>query len=246
MSRPVIAVAAGALALISVGSVQAAGINLYWNDCSVSGVTNRNFACTNNTATFDLYVSIDPPTGVVGADGHEIVIDLQSASNPMPAWWDFHNPVACRDLALSASADFTTGPSGGTDCVNPWQDIFTVGFLAYEKSFMGDPTRARLLGGITVASSQTAEMSAGNEYYSIKFRIDSQKTVGTDACSGCLDPLCLVLNLVRITQASGPTIDVSNPHTSNYVTWQGGNVIGSLCTTPTLTPTWGRVKSLYR
>ena len=109
--------------------------------------------------------------------------------------------------SLTGSADFSTGPSGGAGCVDPWHGQGVASVAGY----------------------------------------NSLKTVGTDACGGCMVPVCLMLNLVRIAQPPGTPggdIEVSNPLVSNYVTWQGASLF--LCLTPTVNRTWGQVKSLYR
>jgi hypothetical protein len=108
-------------------------------------------------------------------------------------------------------------------------------------------------------------MTNGTEYYSIKLRITNAKTVGDGACGGCPEPVCLVLNTVRIAQpAPLPTFNIYDPRDSNYASWQTPWVCGGVCCiaietgevsnpqlpdcipTPVEPRTWGLLKSLYR
>ena len=240
----------GVLLALSASVASAAGVNMYWNDCGTggNGITNKTFVCTNNTANHDFYVSVDPPPGVVNTNGHNHIIDLMSVSSPLPAWWDFKNTGTCRINSLLASGDFSVSVSGGLDCPDPWAGTGAAGVAAYTKDFSGDPRRARIIGSIAYSGPAVA-MNAGTEYYSIRMRINSAKTVGTGACAGCLDPVCLVLNQVRIAQpAPDPTYAVEMPLVNNYATWQGGQVGGEGCpgVVPTQNHSWGKVKSLYR
>ena len=156
------------------------------------------------------------------------------------------------------------GPSGGTVTSSPvircgrglpTSSVATrrsahgaAGVAAYTKDFGGDPRRARIIGSIAY-SGDPVVMAPGTEYYSMRLRINSAKTVGTGACAGCLDPVCVVLNQVRIAQpAPDPTYAIENPRDNNFTTWQGGAVGGAGCpgVVPTQNRSWGQVKSLYR
>jgi hypothetical protein len=239
----------GLLLALTASIASAAGVNLYWDDCAGGGgVSGKTFACTSNVGQQDLYLSVDPPPGVVNTNGHNQIVDLQSASTPLPAWWDFKNTGTCRINSLLASGDFTVGTSGGIGCVDPWSGTGNAGIAAYTKNFESNPARARIIGSIAY-SGPSVSMAPGTEYYSIRMRINNVKTVGTGACAGCLDPVCLVLNQVRIAQpAPDPTFAIENPALNNYATWQGGAVGGNGCpgVVPTQNQSWGRVKSLYR
>lgn len=249
MRTAILLVAGMALA----GQVDATGINLFWDECGVNaGVLNKNFACNTNDGYQDLYVSVDPPPGVTATQGHNHIVDLQSKHSPLPEWWDFKNAGTCRPTAFIGSADFSTGPSSGTACVDPWQGQGAGVVAAYTTNFAGSPCRARIIGSVSVPEANAVPMTPGTEYYSIKFRITNAKTVGTDLCGDCPDPVCLVLNQVRIAQvAPASPIPVENPRDANFATWQNGGF--SLCymngfcePTPALTRTWGLIKSLYR
>ena len=95
----------GLLLALTASMASAAGVNLYWNDCGTggNGTVNKTFACNGNAPNHDMYISVDPLPGVVNTNGHNHILDLQSASTPLPAWWDFKNTGTCRINSLIAS-----------------------------------------------------------------------------------------------------------------------------------------------
>jgi hypothetical protein len=224
----------------------AGGINLAWNDCyGAGGTMNKNFACNTNTGNHDLYISFEPNATIPDLNGSNAIIDLQSASAALPAWWQFKNTGTCRLTSLVANSGVT-----GT-CPDTWSGQGVAGIAAYftTQNIPAMPTcRARILASISVPGAAAAQVDPGTEYYCLMVRINSAKTVGTGLCAGCLDPACLVLNEVLLTSNNSGDNRLTNWLGSNYVTWQGGwchyNWYG--CTTPTINRTWGQLKGLYR
>src|SRR5262245_45469495 len=95
MKKLVLVCIAGLALTASVAS--AGGISLAWNDClGAGGASNRTFACDTNAGFNDLYVSFDPPVDLSDVDGSNPIIDLQSASTPLPPWWQFKNAGSCH------------------------------------------------------------------------------------------------------------------------------------------------------
>ena len=85
----------------------------------------------------------------------------------------------------------------------------------------------------------------GVEAYCFKLTIDHAKTIGADACAGCLEGVCVVLNEIKLNENQPWERVITNPLSRNYVTWQGG-IPDCPGATPVRNTTWGRVKSLYR
>ncbi|MBI5170953.1 MAG: hypothetical protein HZA61_15795 [Candidatus Eisenbacteria bacterium] len=234
------------LAACFTSTALAAGINLSWNDCGVYGATNRSFACNSNTLTGAVLVgSYVPPAGTTAITGNEIVIDLVSAGSTLPAWWQFKNFGSCRQTSLSSSADFTSGPFS---CADYWSGLAAGGLAAYLTPYMTMPSRARILLIYAVAVENARPMDETVEYYSFKLTINGAKTVGSPSCSGCVDPVCLVLSQIKITQPAGVgDYRLQSPLDHQFATWQGGVVIGGCPgATPTRNTTWGSLKSQYR
>ncbi|MBI5170954.1 MAG: hypothetical protein HZA61_15800 [Candidatus Eisenbacteria bacterium] len=233
----------GALLALSASVAAAAGINFNWTDCN--GTVNKTFACNSNTLSGAVMVgSYIPPAGSTAITGEEIVIDLQSSGATLPAWWQFKNTGSCRQTALSTSADFTAN----VNCADYWQGLAAGGATAYITPYATAANRARLLIIYATAIANAAPVDENTEYYAFKATITGAKSVGTGACAGCLDQVCLVLNEIKLTQPAGVgDYRIQNPAVRNYITWQGGVVAGGCpAATPTRNTTWGSVKSLYR
>ena len=228
---------------LSASSALGAGINLAWNDCGEAGQVNRSFACNTNTGTHTLVGSFVPPAGMTAITGAEVVIRLVSASASYPAWWHFKNVGSCHQSSLSASADFTAGPF---TCMDYWSGQAAGGISSYQFFYSSFQDRAKLLMIYAVPPTLAMPAEDGLEYYAFKLSINSAKTVGTGACDGCLDPVCIVLNEIKLTQPVGVgDRRLQNPAFSYYATWQGGAISGGCpAATPARNRTWGAVKSL--
>jgi hypothetical protein len=239
----------GVLLALTATVASAEGINYSWNECYASGgVGNKTFACNVNTGTNISIATYDPPPGLTLVNGSAVLLDLQSASNPLPLWWHYKNAGTCRLASLTVSADFT---SNLTDCADFWAGAATAGTGAYTIGFGGNPAYARLSVAIAVPGASAGPVSAGTEYYDVKINFNNAKTVGTGACAGCLDPVCLVVNNIQLTQPTGTpggSPNITAVLQQNHITWQGGVIGGAGCPAevPTQSRTWGQVKSIYR
>ncbi|MFN8589522.1 MAG: hypothetical protein U0704_17150 [Candidatus Eisenbacteria bacterium] len=239
---------AGALLAVSASLASAAGLNLGWTNCGpVAGLANKTFACNSNTATaHKLYGSYVAPAGTTAITGNEVVIDLQSSATTLPAWWSLFTATSCRPASLSANF---IDPGASGDCIDYWQSQASGGVGAYNTNIVpGATNRARILLVAAVAPANAVPVDADAEYYSFTLQIGNQKTVGTGACAGCTDPVCIVLNEIKLTQPAGVgDFRIQNPANRNYVTWQNPNAAGGCpAATPARNTTWGQVKSLYR
>lgn len=245
--------ASALLVAITVSSVaHAAGINMAWTDCKADGgPSNRAFACNTNTGTNTLVVSFVAPAGVTAMSGNELVIDVISTTSPLPNWWQFKNASTCRQTALSTNF---VPPGSLINCIDAWSGQAAGGIGAYTQTAPGggwsipsinEAQHARMV--IAIATPAPGPIDVDLEYFSGNVLINNSKTVGTGACAGCTDPICIVLNSLKITQDVGlGDFTLSTPVTanSNMVTFQGS---GADCNAvPVRNTTWGSVKSLYR
>ena len=239
-----------ALLALSASVASAAGINFGWNDCGgLPASVNKNFACNSNTLSGAILVgSFVPPAGSTAITGEEIVIDIQSASANLPAWWQFKNAGTCRATgAFSTNADFTSGPF---TCADYFVGGATGNFTAFNPNIVpGQTNRARIQILYAVPPTSAGPVDENLEYYAFKLTVLGAKTVGAGACGGCLDPVCLVLNEIKLTQPVGVgNYRLQTPASRNYATWQGGAIGlgGCPAVVPAQNRTWGSVKSLYR
>ena len=238
----------GALLALTASVASAAGVNFAWLNCYGEGtvVQNRNFACTSNTGTNLAVGSFISPAGTTAISGNEVVIDLQSQTATLPLWWSLKSATGCRPTSLSVN--FVANAANGV-CVDEFQGGGAGGIGAYTVGYGGNPARARLV--MAIATAAPAPLDADVEYFAFNMLINNAKTVGTGACTGCLTPVCIVLNSIKLTQGVGiGDYVLSQPGApgSNFITWQGGAVGDGGCpaATPAKNATWGTVKSLYR
>jgi hypothetical protein len=141
---------------------------------------------------------------------------------------------------VTPSFDFTSGPF---TCTDKWAGS-AIGGIVYQMTNV--PKQARLKCVMAVPPDLNFALVPNVEYYSFKLNLNSTKTVGTGACSGCSVPVCLVLNSIEVNRQV-PSVDelVTNPATRAFATWQGG-IPNCYAATPAKRSTWGAVKSLYR
>jgi len=242
------------LAFTASVALAAPGVNLRWTSCAGDGGTlNKTFACNSNAGTNILVASFELGEDILQSSGQELVIDLASATTPLPAWWSFKNVGTCRLGALGIN---TTVSATAANCVD-WASngAATGGLGAYNIGERG-PNTARIKIAIAVAAAGLVDLLTATEYFSCNVTVNNSKTVGTGACAGCNDGVCIVFNSIKCTTQeairdrtiSGP----ANGTDSDYITWQGGGVpvvggvTGCPAATPTRNATWGKVKSLYR
>lgn len=217
------------------------GLNLRWTNClGDGGAMNRNFACTTNAGINLLIGSFELGSAMTQVSGLEFLVDVQTASASLPAWWSFKNPTTCRQTSMAINFVI---PATAANCVDWANGQSTGGIGAYNIGFLS-PSRARIVAVVAVPQSALADLDPAQEYYSFSLLINNAKTVGAGACPGCATSANLYFVQQKVTTPvpandrtiSGPT----NCCDSNVATWQGG------FPTATRRETWGAVKALYR
>lgn len=252
MKRLILGAGVAAAMLLMNSAAFAAGINLSWSFCEGEGTGshNRTFACASNTGTNTLVASFVLAADLAQVSGNELVIDVLSQTSPLPLWWQMREPGSCRQNSLLFN---TTANPSDVVCVD-WaggQSTGGIGFYASDPNSSVDPgvlaQHRRIKIALAVAPTALQDLVANQEYFSCNVSINNQKTVGTGACAGCTDPVCIVFNSIKVTTPvaeNDVTLGNANTAGSNIVTWQG---VGPNCSlVPTRNVTWGSVKSLYR
>ena len=238
-------------AALSPSACAAQGVNVSWSRCFGEGLgaRNRDFACDTNAAAEELVCSFVLPANLAQVTGNEIVIDLLSQADPLPAWWDLLNLGSCRPASLTLN---TIESPADVVCVD-WASGTSVGGIASYGSPACCvppallPSMRRIKAAIAVPVPIFGDLLASQEYFSGNIRIDHAKTVGTGACAGCAVPACLILQSLKVTtslNANDVTLTAPASSGSNVVTWQGSGADCNLV--PVRNRTWGQVKALYR
>ena len=254
MRRPTAAAILLALAgaLLAVGHAQAArGVNLSWSRCAGEGLGTslRAFACDTNVGGDVLVASFELGSPLAEVSGNEVVIDLVSQDDPLPAWWEFRNPGTCRLGSLSMN--LLEDPADVV-CADWQQGLSTGGIGAYSEELGMFPpdvaTRHRKLKiALAVPPNSLADLLANTEYFSCNVVVDHAKTVGTGACGGCAGSVCLVLTSITVTTpvlSNDVFLLGGTSPGSDMAHWQGS---GANCLlVPAKNATWGQVKALYR
>ncbi len=230
---------AAALLAVTVGLASAApGLNLNWQDCSLSGVINRNFACSSNSGSSQLISSFVAPAGLNSVSAFSMKVRMQTIGATLGAWWDIGG---CRPgTAMIFSTDFSGTTSGGVDCFDYFAGATGGGFFVPND---GGANRALITHGAAYPQNFGA-IPAGAEVYASRVLLSYTGTIGCEG--GCLDGACLHLDEVVINQSTGETTTITNTATRSYVTWQGGGGLPCPESTPTKKATWGTIKSMYR
>lgn len=254
-----------ALAVPARAALSPPGVNIRWDHCyDDGGALNRAFACDTNAGSERLVLSFALDADKSNVSGQEIVVDLRTTDPALPSWWSFKNVGTCRQASLGYSLSV---PPGSANCQDWAGGQAAGGIGAYNIGVLG-PTTARIVAAAAVPSSSLATLAAGTEYFVIQFTINHAKTVGTGACAGCAEPVCIVLSSIHIASVNIADdlklMKGANGTDSQYVHWQGASVQDLhlscpspfrpcevlyscvLASTPVRGSTWGAVKSLYR
>jgi hypothetical protein len=248
------ALAGAALVACLVASVaSAAGFNVSWNNCAGegTGANNKAFACGSNIGTNVLVISFVLGADLAQVNGNEIVLDVLTQAPTLPDWWAFKDDGSCRQFSLGFNS---TANAGDVVCVDWGAGQSAGGIGSYNQELVPiDPAlieqHRRLKVAVAVPLAAVADLVANTEYFSCNLTIDNEKTVGSGACAGCTEPMCIVLNVLRVTSHIGigendVVLGTGASPGSNIVTWQGP---GPNCqAVPTRNATWGAVKALYR
>lgn len=227
----------------------AEGIYLTWNDCylGASQVSNVDFACAVSSGSEELFCAFTMPQAANNVIGVEVVVDMQHSSTSLPDWWRL-DKGGCRDGALTASPH----PGSGTGCIDMWQGTGAIAQIQgyHPMEPRGANSQARIKVAASVLPPEAVSVDGTSMYYAVRIILSHEKTTGVDACLGCLQPSCLVLNSILVGRLPGSPggdyfLQAPGAGDANWARWQGGS--GANCAAvPVRNRAWGQVKSLYR
>jgi len=239
---------ASALSIATATAAHAGGINLTWGEgCWADNPsTMQTFACDGNSGAFSMTASFQPSRDFPGFYAFDAQVDMQSDSPDLPDWWQMCSVGGCRTGSLTGTADFNVSPGG---CTYAWPGVVPTLFLVWRtfqwcsgNLVLSGPSRAQLFAHFHGPSAGTT-IHHGSEYYAFRIRIDTQKTVGADACGGCATPATIVLNSI-LTYSAGQE-ELTTPLANNCLRWQAAGTT-PCSATPVRNMTWGAIKSFYR
>lgn len=251
------------LSCLSVTAHAAQGVNLRWDGCIVDGgILNKNFACNTNTGSEQLVVSFEVDAEFGPVTGAECILIFDVPSGLPGSWWQFKNVGTCRQSALGFSAVPLAGQSA---CIDPWQGQAAGGVSFYDTNY-GFGEQFRLGAIVAVPTPLAPTLQPGDENFAFRLSISHAKTVGTGSCSGCLQPVCMGIEGLRLTRPVGVgdmSIYTETEPRSSVASWQGSPVSSELYISPSpyhpytarlvtcsgavpaRNQTWGSLKTLY-
>lgn len=237
-----------ALILAPAEFAHAAGVNLSWDACGSEGADSKGFACDTNTGeSFTLWCSVVPPEGTTAVNGVEIVVDVIRCYELLPDWWQFKNTGACRQTALSATANLAWMNSNV--CTDYWAGQAQSLLASYTSGFMYNIYgRGRIYMIAAIPTSLAAPLDSSLEYAMMMLTITRAKTTGAGSCQGCNIPAGIYLTEIKLTQPVGVgDYRISSPAGHMSVGWQMA-VEGTYfqCGDPVRNSTWGAIKAQYR
>ncbi len=222
--------------LLSRSPASASGINLSWNDCGTYGVGGKSSPCTANSGVNIIVGSFVPPPGINTLVAIAATLDVQTSSPVLPNWWQLDRDNGCRPSSLSSQFNIQTLSS----CADFWQGQ-GLGMMDYRRSDRG-ANRGLLRLVCAIDENAGRSVDSGTEYYAFQVVINNARSSGSDACSGCMTPTCIILNSIELDQFGGPAPQIlTNPVNRSMVTWQGGECQGGV-----RNRTFGQIKSIYR
>jgi hypothetical protein len=216
-----------------------------WNDCGAAGTAARTFACNTNTGSEQIIVSFHPGTATDAVYQFQTVLTVGTLLyDVIPDWWAFTPTTGCRRTSLLASGDFSAA-SGA--CADPWFGAAFTQTTVTGQFYFGDPAFRRLVIRATVGIpyAAAAPLDPNTEYYGERLTLNHQKTVGTGACAGCSQPLCIALSSAStVANPDNPVTTSLWPSVQAAIVWNGGASCDRLV--PAKNRTWGAIKTLYR
>jgi hypothetical protein len=244
---PLAACLCGALALAALAprAAGAQGISLGFQDCRAGGTPGfnaQNFGCGSNTTQFPIFAGLQLLAPVDSVFSSELVIDVDVASDPMPAWWSMDG--TCRTLSWFA------GTTQAGSCSDPWNGL---GAATVQGWLLGTPANsnrhARMLVAAGVVAENAVKFDANVPYSLCRILLDSRNS--TLCPTGCTTPACMVFNSVLLRRVPGSTVEevlVSTPEVAgnNWLMWQPTLGSANCASVPVRRSTWGAVKALYR
>ncbi len=259
MRRPIL-LALLVLALTARPAGAVGDFLISWGDCAGSGTETGTVlnTCASNSGRLALFGSVLPAAPLPAVVGLTAVVDLfdpNDAGKPLSAWWQL-GTGGCRDGALSANFDFTTGAG---ICMDPWNGAATgsVSFVTPSpNACMAGYGSARLTVTCSVPDAKAAPMDPIYVYYGFEILINKTGSVPPGNCADCLDEVILIPQSLQLTQTAGtgdpPPLLGSGVA---YVNWDSFSGCGpptvcgidlGLCPDPAARKTWGAIKAIYR
>lgn len=222
----------GILLVLMAGASFAAGLNLAWDNCrGAGGIGNKTVACATVTTAQTLYGSFVLASGL-NVTSTTNQLDIQVDSPTVGTFWT----LSGAGLGSRFGFDANDAPS----CPS-WQPTALALDNVNGRTQVGNRIQLRINLAIGDFGN---DIAAGVEALSYRLSVNMADAATAPDCSL---PACFVFNRSFIEDAfNGFDATLTNPQTSQHVTWQGGGTLNCPAATPVQKKTWGSIKALYR
>ena len=237
-----------ALMLCASFAMAQGGVGLYVGlDCA-GGTPVTNTCTTNGGSAFSAFGTCVLPNGLVKHNfvGEISIVDVQTTLATIPDWW---RADACRSTAFSLRTD---GSITGATCFTTLWDAAVPAGNNIAGSVTNGGNRERLNLGAVLLPTAVYDLNGDGVTEEAVFilGVSKAKSVGTGACTGCLQGACIVLNEIQIQGQSDASnadyVHLTTPLAGrNFITYNSGAPTCA-ASTPTQNRTWGSIKALYR
>jgi hypothetical protein len=162
----------------------------------------HTFACNSNAGYEYLVASFIAPPCVEALTGFEAQVWVVPPQGvPLPDWWRCE-PGGCRDGSLAPSG--TSGES--CEGLPPGADVYWVTAPQMEHAGVVDGFDVGVIRIVGATAPPGTALVEDQEYTLFKLAINHAHTL-TPPCSGCGQPVKLILNWVMLRQAGNTTIN---------------------------------------
>jgi len=199
-------------------------LRIAWNDCQgASGITHKVFACNTNNGSNILTASVVLPSGVSvpSLTGFEAVVDIMGGGlndPPLADWWRF-DPAGCRNTALTIDAAMVNAPPPNCPALLPegFGTLATTWPLVSNDDSYKSRERVQIIAIGNPLSGPISILGDGvSEYAVFQLAIANRKTVGTNSCAGCNQPVWVRFTQLKLLQGNGgPLAPVQITNTVN-------------------------------
>jgi hypothetical protein len=216
----------GALAITvatAFGGVAADPVQLGWNGMrGAGGLTDQTFACDTIGGSHRLDLSFTAPDSVLHFVAMDVMLELRSAGERLPPWWEYKNSGSCRTLSLSLDLTHAPPADSGAAILDPWDGgVSGVGLVSgFRRDIDGDPRIAQIAVSMARPISNPVALVDGERYWAGALVIDNRRTLGKYACAGCGDPVTIRVLKLTLFEADGHKI-MLEPGPRVCVGWQG-------------------------
>jgi hypothetical protein len=232
------------------------GMNLSWNNCITqsNAAEDKAYACDGsaNGTPFKIVFSFFTPVALSQFVGIQATVEVHTTSETLSDWWRL-GVGECREGNLGFPGSMSgigTGTTGA--CRGPWVGGNVGGGMMWlSGSDTSDVPTGQGRVVLAYARDNEQSLNTGQQYVGGVMTLDTYNDTEGEypECSGCSEPICIVLTEIQLFQtpgaAGGDIQTITEAETRRAVTWQGG-VASCPGASESRHVMWGSIRAVYR